>query len=83
MIASTPIFVIAKACRSASPPSETLTLARRYIDIERPKAALDALSRAPDDDLESPAYWAIRASGLLQLGRFTETADAAERGLER
>jgi len=41
------------------------------------------LSRAPDDDLESPAYWAIRASGLLQLGRFTETADAAERGLER
>ena len=63
--------------------SDTLALARRYVDIDRPQAALDALGRAREDELETAEYWAIRAQSLLQLERSTASAEAAQRGLER
>jgi tetratricopeptide (TPR) repeat protein len=62
---------------------DTLALARRYVDIDRPQAALEALGRAEEDELEEPEYWAIRAQALLQLDRPTECAEAATRGLEQ
>ncbi len=63
--------------------SDALALARRYVDIDRPQAALDALGRAREDELETAEYWAIRAQSLLQLERSTASAEAAQRGLER
>lgn len=61
---------------------DVLFLARHYVDIERPQAALDTLEHATSVELEDPDYWAVRARALLQLGRADECADAARRGLE-
>jgi tetratricopeptide (TPR) repeat protein len=57
-----------------------LTLARRYLDVDRPERALAALESGADlDDVE---YWEVRAEALLELDRPGEAADAARRGLD-
>ncbi len=61
----------------------TLALARQYVDIDRPQAALETLARAGEDELEGSEYWAIRAQALLQLDRSAECLDAATKGLEQ
>src|SRR5215831_12865525 len=66
----------------ASRMSETLALARRYVDLDRPESALEVLERARGGDLEDTEFWAIRAKSLLQLERSSESAEAAENGLE-
>jgi Flp pilus assembly protein TadD len=58
-----------------------MLLARHYLDVERPQAALDALGRVPGDELEDPEYWVIRAHALLQLERSEESVEAARSGL--
>ena len=63
--------------------SGPLDLARHYVDIDRPKEALDALARAQGDELHDPEYWAIRAEALVHLERYGEGAEAARRGLEQ
>jgi len=60
-----------------------LELARHYLSIERPQAALDALGKVSGDDLEEPDYWLIRAEALIDLDRPAEGAEAARRGLEQ
>ncbi|HKD32034.1 MAG TPA: tetratricopeptide repeat protein [Gaiellaceae bacterium] len=62
--------------------SETLALARRYVDLDRPESALEVLERARGEDLEDTEFWAIRAKSLPQLERSSESAEAAENGLE-
>jgi tetratricopeptide (TPR) repeat protein len=59
-----------------------LTLARHYLEVHRPQAALDALAGVTGDDLDDAEYWTIRAEALLELDRAAEGADAARRGLE-
>ena len=61
---------------------DPLYLARHYIDIDRPQAALETLGRVSGDGLDDPEYWAVRAHALLQLDRADESAAAARRGLE-
>jgi predicted Zn-dependent protease len=61
---------------------DTIHLARHYVEIDRPQAALDALARAKGEELDDPEHWAIRGEALLGLGRPDESADAARRGLE-
>jgi Flp pilus assembly protein TadD len=58
-----------------------MQLARHYLDVERPQAALDALGRVPGDELEDPEYWVIRSHALLQLERSDESVEAARSGL--
>jgi Flp pilus assembly protein TadD len=58
-----------------------ILLARHYLEVERPQAALDALGRVPGDELDEPEYWVVRAHALLQLERSEESLDAARRGL--
>jgi Flp pilus assembly protein TadD len=60
-----------------------LALARHYLDVDRPQAALDALANVQGDELEDGEYWSIRAEALLHLGRAKEGAEAARRGLEQ
>jgi Flp pilus assembly protein TadD len=60
-----------------------LHLARHYVDVDRPQAALDALARVSGDALAEPEYWAVRAEALLHLERYGDGAEAAERGLEQ
>jgi tetratricopeptide (TPR) repeat protein len=60
---------------------ERLELARHYVEVERPQRALEALQEAGEGALEDPDYWQIRAEALLDLERWDETAEAAQRGL--
>ena len=59
-----------------------LALARHYLEVGRPQAALDALAGVTGDELDDAEYWAIRAEALLELDRAVEGAEAARRGLE-
>jgi tetratricopeptide (TPR) repeat protein len=58
-----------------------LALARHYADIDHHQAALDALQRAPAEDLEDPEYWLIRAEALRGLERYADAVESARRGL--
>ena len=63
--------------------SNKLHLARHLLEIDRQQAALDALEAATSDELETAEHWEIRSQALGELGRYDESATAAERGLER
>jgi tetratricopeptide (TPR) repeat protein len=66
-------------------PTETnvLGLAEHLLSIDKHEAALETLSRASSDQIDSPDYWAIRAQALLELERYEASRKAARRGLER
>lgn len=60
---------------------ERLELARHYVDIDRPQRALDALGELGEGALDDSDYWLIRAEALLDLERWDEAAESAQRGL--
>jgi tetratricopeptide (TPR) repeat protein len=60
----------------------TIALARHYVEIDRPQAALDALAVASDDELTDVEYWLLRAEALRELERSEEAVEAARLGLE-
>ena len=65
------------------PDESTLALARHYLAVERPDAALSTLDRVAGDALEDFEYWQIRGQALLDLDRWDDAIAAAQSGLER
>src|SRR5437868_6563263 len=63
--------------------SPTLALARHYVEVDRPQAAIEALDGAREDELEEPEYWLLRAHALYDLGLYHDSAEAAKTGLGR
>ena len=61
--------------------SEQISLARHYLEIERPERALELLARALHDDPKNVELHELRASGLLDAERPAEAAEAARAGL--
>jgi tetratricopeptide (TPR) repeat protein len=64
------------------PSRPKLTLAQHYLQIERPRKALEALDGIDECALDQAEYWMVRASALAELDRHEDAASAALRGLE-
>jgi tetratricopeptide (TPR) repeat protein len=62
--------------------TNTLSLARHYLDVDRPEEALKTLERAESEQLNEPEYWWVRSAALHDLERYSEGANAARSGLE-
>lgn len=58
----------------------TLDLARHYLELGRPRRALETLQRA-DLDPQDPEVWRVRAQALFDDGQFERAAKAARDGL--
>jgi tetratricopeptide (TPR) repeat protein len=59
-----------------------LVLARHDLDRGRPDRALDALTRATGDELETYDFWSIRSRALYELRRWDDATEAAQTGLK-
>jgi tetratricopeptide (TPR) repeat protein len=60
-----------------------LVLARHDLARDRPDRALEALARVTGPELETFAFWSLRARALYRLRRWKEAIEAAQTGLER
>ena len=59
------------------------TLAQHYVTIDQPKLALEALSGADGDAMESTEFWRLRALAHYELDEPAEAARSASEGLQR
>lgn len=61
--------------------NQALLLARRYLEIEQPTRALEALDRSSNVPMQNPDYWYLRGRALYELKRYPEAVDMLQRGL--
>lgn len=61
--------------------TESLTLARHYVEIGQPERALDALARLGSDTDDAEA-WGLRGWALVELEDYDGAVRAAQEGLE-
>ncbi len=59
----------------------TLALAEHYLNIEQPTRALELLSRAENDLLNTPAYWLLHSQALFNLNQIEAAKASSQKGL--
>jgi tetratricopeptide (TPR) repeat protein len=58
-----------------------LALAEHYLNIEQPTRALELLSRAENDLLNTPAYWLLHSQALFNLNQIEAAKASSQKGL--